>query len=102
MSLVRYVGGSIEWRKQELRELDRRTRKLPTMSEGFLPRDCVARLFVPRKDEGRGLICVEHCVNQAKISLECYVQSSDEELLMGVFDVVNPFTAKGFEFHIDG
>ena len=36
------------------------------MNGGFYPRDCVARLYVPRKDEGRGLISVEDCVNQAK------------------------------------
>ena len=71
VSLVRYAGGILEWRKQELRGLDRRTRKLLTMNGGFHPRDCVARLYVPRKDGGRGLISVEDCVNQAKISLEC-------------------------------
>ena len=55
VSLVRYAGGIIEWTKQELRDLDRRTRKLLTMNGGFHPRDCVARLYVPRKDGGRGL-----------------------------------------------
>ena len=84
VSLVRYAGGILEWRKQELRDLDRRTRKLLTMNGGFHPRDCVARLYVPRKDGGRGLISVEDCVNQAKISLECYVQTSEEELLKAV------------------
>ena len=84
VSLVRYAGGMLEWRKQELRDLDRRTRKLLTMNGGFHPRDCVARLYVPRKDGGRGLIFVEDCVNQAKISLECYVQTSEEELLKAV------------------
>jgi len=85
VSLVRYAGGILEWRKQELRDLDRRTRKLLTMNGGFHPRDCVARLYVPRKDRGRGLISVEDCVNrQAKISLECYAQTSEEELLKAV------------------
>ena len=31
--------------------LDRRTRKLLTINGGFHPRDCVGRLYVPRKDE---------------------------------------------------
>ena len=39
---------------------------------------------MPRKEGGRGLISVEDCVNQAKISLECYVQTSEEELLKAV------------------
>ena len=44
----------------------------------------MARLYVPRKDGGRGLISVEDCVNQARISLQTYVQSSEEELLKTV------------------
>ena len=84
VSLVRYVGGIIEWTKQELRDLDRRTRKLLTMNGGFHSRDCVTRLYVPRKDRGRGLLSVEDYVNQARISLEKYVQSSEEELLKTV------------------
>ena len=81
VSLVRYAGGMIEWTKQELRDLDRRTRKLLSMNGGFHSRDCVTRLYVPRKDGGRGLISVEDCVNQARISLE---KSSEEELLKTV------------------
>ena len=82
--VIRYAGGIPEWRKQELRDLDRRTRKLLTMNGGFHPRDCVARLYVRKKDGGTGLIFMEDCVNQATISLECYVQSSEEELLKAV------------------
>ena len=64
--------------------LDRRTRKLLTINGGFHPRDCVGRLYAPRKDEERDLISVEDCVIQASISLESYVQSSGEELLKTV------------------
>ena len=39
---------------------------------------------MPRKDAERRLISVKDCVNQAKISLECYVQSREEELLKAV------------------
>ena len=56
-----------ETRTSGLRDLDRRTRKLLTMNGGFHARDCVARLYVPRKHGERGLISVEDCVNQAKI-----------------------------------
>ena len=88
VSLIRYPGGIIEWMKQELKELDRRTRKLLTKNGGLHPRDCVARLYVPRKDGGRGLISVEDCVNQARLSLERYVQSSAEDLLKAVREEV--------------
>ena len=66
------------------KDLDRRTRKLLTMNGGFHPRDCVKRLYVPRKEGGRGLISLEDCVNQAGILLETYVQSSDEKILKAV------------------
>ena len=51
------------------------------MNGGLHPHDCVLRLKVPRKDGGRGLISVEDCVNQTRISLERYVRSTEEELL---------------------
>ena len=84
VSLVRYAGGIIEWTEQELRDLDRRTRKLLTMDGGLHPRDCVVRLYVARKEGGRGLISVKDCVNQTRISLERYVRSTEEELLKAV------------------
>ena len=43
--------------------------------------DCVARLYVPRSEGGQGLISVEDCVGQAKISLQSYVLGSNEKLL---------------------
>ncbi|XP_068704584.1 uncharacterized protein [Montipora foliosa] len=84
VSFIRYAGGLIEWTKQELKELDRRTTKLLTMNGGLYPRDCIARIYVPRKHSGRGLISVEDCINQTRASLETYVQSSEEELLKAV------------------
>lgn len=76
--------GIIEWKKQELRDLDSRTRKFLTMNGGLHPRDSVERLYVTRKEGGRGLISVENCVNQTRISLERYVRSTEEELLKAV------------------
>ena len=52
VSIIRYAGGIIECTKQEL---DGRARKVLTMNGGLHPRDCVARLYVPRKYGGRGL-----------------------------------------------
>ena len=71
-------------KKKELQDLDRRTRKLLTINEGFHPRDCAARLYAPRKDGGRGLMSAEDYINQAKTSLACYVQSIEEVLLKAV------------------
>lgn len=44
--------------------------KIANHNGRFHPQDCVERPHVPKKDGGRGLISVEDCVRQAKISLE--------------------------------
>ena len=51
------------------------------------------------ENRGRGLISVEDCVNQAKILLEFYVQSSEEELSKAVRreGKENRETAAGFK-----
>ena len=71
------------------------------MNGGLHPRDCVARLYVPRKHGSRcrGLISVEHCINQARLSLERYVQSSEEEPLKTVRqeDIESQETATSFK-----
>ena len=43
--------------------MDQRTRKLMTMHKTFHPRDDVDRLYVSRKDEGRGLASIENNVD---------------------------------------
>ena len=50
----------------------------------FHPRNCVVRLYVPTEERRRGLISVEDCVNQERMSLESYVQATDGELLKTV------------------
>ena len=74
-------------------------KKLLTMNGGLHLRNCVARLYAPRKLGGRGLISVEDCANQARLSLERYVQSSEEDLLKVVREEVtgSQETATSFE-----
>ena len=67
VSLVRNAGNIIDWKTQELQDLNRGTGKLLTLNGGFHPRDCVKRLYVPRKEGGRGLISIEDCVNQLRV-----------------------------------
>ena len=62
VSIVRYGAGIIKWRKNELEELDRKTRKLMAMYGAQHPKADVDRLCLKRCDGGRGLIGVEDCV----------------------------------------
>ena len=81
MSLLRYSAAFISWRKSELQAIDRKTRKLFTVYGGFHPIFDVGRLYILRKDGGRGLIAIEDCVELAVRSLEVYVHGSEERLL---------------------
>ena len=47
----------LDWTKEEKQQLDRRrTRKLLTMHKGLHPKSNVGRLYIPRKEGGRGLL----------------------------------------------
>ena len=81
VSLLRYSAAFISWRKCELQAIDRKTRKLFTIYGGLHPKCDVDRLYVPRKDEGRGLISIEDCAELAVRDLEMYVHKSEERLL---------------------
>ena len=45
------------------------------------PKSGVDRLYIPRKEGGRGLISFEDCVELALRGLEVYVQESEERLI---------------------
>ena len=45
------------------------------------PKSDVDRLYIPRKEGGRGLISIEDCVELAIRGLEVYVHGSEERLI---------------------
>ena len=45
------------------------------------PKADVGRLYVPRKEGGRGLISIEDCVESVVRGLEVYVHGSEERLI---------------------
>ena len=53
--LVRYSGPFLKWTRDELRQMDQRTRKLMTMHKALQSRDDVDRLYVSRKREEEDL-----------------------------------------------
>ena len=48
------------------------------------PKHDVDRLYIKRKERGRGLMGVEHCVRDEENSLGFYVANSEENLIRGV------------------
>ena len=81
VSLLRYLATFISWRKCELQAIDRKTTTLFTVYGGLRPKSDVDRLYIPRKDGGRGLMAIEGCVVLAVRGLEVYAHGSEERLL---------------------
>jgi hypothetical protein len=55
VSIIRYGAGLIEWTKEELKEMDRKTRKILTIYKCFHRRYDVDRLYWKRVEGGRRL-----------------------------------------------
>jgi hypothetical protein len=54
--VLRYSFGIFNWHQEELQQLDRKTRKLLNIHGQHHPKSDVDRLYVPRKQTGKGLI----------------------------------------------
>ena len=75
--LVRYSGLFLTWTRDELKQMDQRTRKLMTMHKALHPRDDVDRLYVSRKEGWRGLASIEDSVDALIQRLEDYIQKHE-------------------------
>ena len=81
VSLLRYSAAFVSWRKSKLQAINRKTRKLFTIYGALHPKSDVDRLYIPRKEGGRGLISIEDCVELAISGLEVYIRESEERLI---------------------
>ena len=84
--VVTYTAGIIDWTKEELRQMDTKTRKKMTMYKALHPRADIDRLYLARKKGGRGLLSVESMVNLEKTSLAEYAYNSPEPLMKILID----------------
>ena len=76
--VITYTAGIINWTKEELKKLDRITRKEMTINGALHPRADVDRLYVPRKRGGRGLMSIEEVVQKEENALALYTHNSNE------------------------
>ena len=79
--LVRYSRPFLKWTREELKQMDQRTRKLMTMHKALHPRDDVDRLYVSRKEGGRGLASIEDSVDASIQRLEDYIEQHERGLI---------------------
>ena len=71
----------MNWTKEDLDNLDRRTRKPMTMHNVHHPKACVERLYLPRAKGGRGLISARDAVEEEVSGLRSYIDKVEEPLL---------------------
>ena len=85
VSIIRYGAGIVDWTKEELQEMDRKTIKLLTTNRALHPQADVDRLYLKRSEGGRGMIGVEDCVTIETNSLMSYIkQHANEKALKAV------------------
>ena len=78
--LVRYSEPFLKWTRDELKQMDQRTRKLMTMHKALHPRDDVGRLYISRKEGGRGLASIEDSEDASIHRLEDYIEKHERGL----------------------
>ena len=80
--VVTYSFNIMDWKMEEIRKLDRKTRKLLTMLRMYHPRADVDRMYLPRNKGGRGLIQLESAYKTATIGLDAYLNASKNDPLL--------------------
>ena len=89
--LVRYSGPFLKWTREELKQMDQRTRKLMPMHKELHPRDDVDRLYAFRKEGGRGLASIEDTVYASIQRLEDYIEKHERGLITAIRNDTDKF-----------
>jgi hypothetical protein len=72
--VLRYGLGIINWHQEEIQKLDRKIRSILTIHEQHHLRADIDRLYVPRKEGGRGLMQEEEAYIAGTLNLVEYVE----------------------------
>ena len=71
-----YNGGIVDWTKENIEYIDRKTMKLMTINKALHQRGCVARLYIPRELGGKGMQRIESCINIERRTLGQYLKNT--------------------------
>ena len=74
LPVIRYPAGIISWPKDEIQNTDVKTRKLLTMHGGFHPKSSTLRLYMSRKEGGRGLVSVRATIQDETSKIHKYIK----------------------------
>jgi len=79
--VVTYSFNIINWTLEDIRNLDRKTRKLLTKERMHHPKSDIDRMYLPRSTGGRGLIQIETTYKTTTIGLAKYLEKSQDPFL---------------------
>ena len=79
VGVIRYTAGILDWTIEDMKRMDIKTRKMLTMGGALHPRANVGRLYLKRREGGRGLISVEECIKAESKGLYEYIQEKAKE-----------------------
>ena len=77
--VLRYSFGIINQRTEEIKKIDRKTRKMLTMYKMHHPKADIDKLYVKRKEGGRRLVQIEAAYKVEIINIAEYVNTNYKE-----------------------
>ncbi|XP_044766219.1 uncharacterized protein LOC123322341 [Coccinella septempunctata] len=72
-----YTVGTLAWSKTDLQLIDRKIRTTLTQFGLLHPNSAVERIYLPRKEGGRGLCSIEDTCKQEKINIKNYFNNTN-------------------------
>ena len=69
----KYSGLFLKWTREEIQQIDQRTRKLMMIHKPLHRRDHVGRLYVSGNEEGRRVVSIEYGVDASMQRLKDYI-----------------------------
>ena len=82
--LVRYLGPLFKRIRDVFKQMEQRRKKLMTMHKALHPRDDVDRLYISRKEWGRGLASIEDSVDALIQRFDVYIGKHEERLFTAI------------------
>ena len=82
--LVKYSRPFLKWTREELKQMDQRTRKLLTMHKALHTSDDVDRQYVSRKEGGREPACTEDSFDASIQRLEDNIEKHERGLITAI------------------
>ena len=82
MPVLAYSFHIVDWKMEEIRQLDRKTGKLLTLQRMHHPKADMDRMYLLRNEGGGALIQLETAYKTATIGFDTYLDTKNDPLLL--------------------